>query len=222
MCRVAVTVACIALAFAGRWVSAAEPSTYRVGAAVEVITPKLAADAPPIWLAGYGPGRQAEKIHDDIYARAIVIHDGKFGIAIVALDLVGFFNDEVVRIRKQVADLKLDPPIDYILVSSTHTHAGPDTVGIWGPIGRTGIIPGHLKMIREKAVEAIRKAHESAKTAKLRIAQFDANETVQLIGDSRLPKVIDSRVTVIQAKEAGGKAIATWVNMPCHPEVLGS
>ncbi len=45
-------------------------STYKVGAASVAITPKVAPDAPPVWLAGYGMGRQAETVHDDIYARA--------------------------------------------------------------------------------------------------------------------------------------------------------
>ncbi len=204
------------------WVSPVALAGYKVGAAVRVITPKVAPDAPPVWLAGYGPNRQAEKKHDDIYARALYIHDGKFGVAIVALDLVGFFNDQVKQIRKQVADLGLDPSVNYILVSSTHTHAGPDTVGIWGPLGRTGVIPGHIGTIRKAVVEAIKEAHDTARDATVKIATFDANKTVTLIGDSRLPKVLDSKVTVVQAKDAAGKTIVTWVNMPCHPEVLGS
>ena len=195
---------------------------YRVGAAVEVITPKVAQDAPPVWLAGYGPGRQADVVHDDIYARAMVISDGKQSLAIVACDLIGLFREDVLRIRKDVDELQLKPPIDYVLVSSTHTHAGPDTVGLWGPVGRTGVSAEHLKQVRTACVKAVREAHATMRPATVRIAHADANEKVQLIGDSRQPIVIDSQLTILQAKDEAGKTIVTWVNMPCHPEVLGS
>ncbi|HOW69497.1 MAG TPA: neutral/alkaline non-lysosomal ceramidase N-terminal domain-containing protein [Phycisphaerae bacterium] len=195
---------------------------YRMGAASEVITPKVAPDAPPVWLAGYGPGRQAEAVHDDIYARATVISDGKYTVAIVACDLIGLFREDVLRIRKDVDQLQLKPPIDYVLVSSTHTHAGPDTVGLWGPIGRTGVNAEHLKQVRAACVEVTRHAHAAMRPATLRIAHADVNEMAQLIGDSRQPIVIDSQLTVVQAKDETGRVIVTWVNMPCHPEVLGS
>lgn len=217
-----VVLGCIGFVLAASTVEAAGGKTYRVGAASVSITPKVAPDAPPVWLAGYGMGRRAQKIHDDIYARAMVIHDGKFGLAVVACDLVGLFYDQVEMIRAEVDKLGLTPKIDYVLVSSTHTHAGPDTVGMWGPIGRTGLIPGHMQKVRSACVEAIRKAHAKSKRATLWIAQTDANGPAKLIGDSRKPIAIDSTMTVIQARTRSGKAVVTFVNVPCHPEVLGS
>lgn len=195
---------------------------YRIGAASQVITPKVAPDAPPVWLAGYGPGRQAEIVHDDIYARAMVVSDGQYSAALVACDLIGLFREDVLRIRKDVGQLQLKPPIDYVLVSSTHTHAGPDTLGLWGPVGRTGVNPDYLKQIRAACVRTIQDAHAAMRPATLHIAHADANEKTPLIGDSRQPIVIDSQLTVVQARDEAGNVVLTWVNMPCHPEVLGS
>lgn len=213
---------CVVIVLLALAVSAAEPKTYRVGAASVVITPKVAEDAPPIWLAGYGIGRRATTVHDDIYARTIIIHDGTFGLAVVTCDLVGLFYGEVLQIREQVDALGLTPKLDYIVVASTHTHAGPDTIGVWGPLGRTGLTPGYLAKVRSACVESVRKAHAGLKRATLRIATADANERVGLIDDSRKPRVIDSKVTVIQATDTSGKVIVTFVNVPNHPEVLGS
>lgn len=203
-------------------VAANDVGFYQIGSASVVITPKVAHDAPPVWLAGYGQGRQAEGVHDDIYARATFIHDGQFGLAIVACDLIGLFHDEVAKVRKELGRLQLSPSIDYVLVSSTHTHAGPDTLGLWGPVGRTGITPGYLDEVRTACVDAVRRAHRNARRGTLRIGTADVNRLAELIGDSRLPKVIDSQLTVIQATNDGGEMIVTLVNMPCHPEVLGS
>lgn len=202
--------------------AAKDTGFYQIGAASVVLTPQVGDEAPPVWLAGYGQGRQAEAVHDDIYARAIFIHDGQFGLTIVACDLVGLFHDEVATIRKELGRLQLSPSIDYVLVSSTHTHAGPDTLGLWGPVGRTGITPGYLDKVRTACVDAVRQAHRDARRGTLRIGTADVNRPAELIGDSRLPKVIDSQLTVIQATNDSGETIVTLVNMPCHPEVLGS
>jgi hypothetical protein len=185
-----------------------------MGAASVVITPKVADEVPAVWLAGYGQGRQAEIVHDDIYARAVFIHDGQFGLAIVACDLIGLFHDEVAKVRAELDRLQLSPSVDYVLISSTHTHAGPDTLGLWGPVGRTGVMPGYLQRVRTACVDAVRQAHRDTRRGTLRIGTADVNRQVELIGDSRLPKVIDSQLTVIQAKSDKGESIFTLVNMP--------
>jgi hypothetical protein len=84
----------------------------------------------PVFLAGFGNNRQATGYNDRLWARGMVV-DGRGGrVAIVALDLVGYFNQEIQTIRALV-----DPAseIDYMVVHSTHQHEGPDTMGIWGP-----------------------------------------------------------------------------------------
>ncbi len=223
MRRTLATIVMLSLIAAATPVLAARPSTYTVGAAAIDITPEVSPDAPPVWLAGYGMGRQAEKAHDPIFARAMVVSDGQFGVAIVALDLVGFFYDQVEQIRAEIAKLDLKPKIDYVLISSTHTHASTDTVGIWGPYVKTGIQPGYLERVRKACIDAVSHACKSAKKAKLVIAQIDVNSFGHFIGDSRTPKVLDTTMTVIQARPLrGNRALATLVNIPCHPEVLGS
>lgn len=211
-----------ALASSAAAASAGDARAYRIGAASVTMTPKVSKDSPPVWLAGYGQGRRAEVVHDDVGARAVFIHDGRFGLAVVSCDLIGLFRDEVMQVRREIAGLQLKPPIDYVLVSSTHTHAGPDTLGLWGSTGRTGITPGYLQQVRAACVEAIRQAHGQARPGSLRIATADVNKYAELIGDSRQPGVIDSQMTVVQAASDAGKVIVTLVNVPCHPEVLGS
>src|SRR5579859_6466490 len=64
------------------------------------ITPKLG--DKPVYLAGFGHNRKAESIADPIIARAAVLADGKRKIALVAVDVVGFFNTNVMRVRAQL------------------------------------------------------------------------------------------------------------------------
>ena len=65
-----------------------------------------------------------------IWARVVAIDDGSHRIAIVSLDMIGLFYDDVVRIRNYIAQ---NINVDYVLIASTHTHNGPDLLGAWSP-----------------------------------------------------------------------------------------
>ena len=102
----------------------------RVGFARVNINPDLSNPAEPVYLAGFSQNRIATAIHDDLRAVACVIDDGKTRLALVSLDAIGFFHDDVIAVRRQLAaELKLD----YVMVCSTHNHSTPDLMGLWGP-----------------------------------------------------------------------------------------
>ena len=52
------------------------PRRLEVGFAAVDITPDVRADTP-VWLAGYYPGRAATGVHDPLYARCVVLRDGR-------------------------------------------------------------------------------------------------------------------------------------------------
>ena len=103
----------------------AEPD-LQVGFGERDITPKVG-DKAKVYLAGFGKDRKATGVHDPLMARAVVLRHGKTKIAVASVDLVGFFLPNVENVRK-----KLDG-FSYVLVTSTHNHEGPDTLGLWGP-----------------------------------------------------------------------------------------
>ena len=94
----------------------------------------------PAWMAGFGNGRPATGVRgegvglvgegDGLWARAIVLRQGNTTVAIVAMDLVGWFNGDVLAARELLAEQGLD--VDHLIVHSTHTHEGPDSMGMWG------------------------------------------------------------------------------------------
>jgi hypothetical protein len=57
-----------------------------------------------LWLAGFHNRRPANGVHDSIWARTVVIDDGTSRIALVSLDAIGFFHDQVVEARKRTAE----------------------------------------------------------------------------------------------------------------------
>ena len=57
----------------------------------------------------------------------------KSTLVLVALDLIGFFRPDVYEVIR----VKVNRPDVQIVIASTHTHHGPDTMGLWGPDQKT-------------------------------------------------------------------------------------
>lgn len=141
--------------------------------------------AKPVYMAGFGHDRRATGIHDDLWARAVAVSDGRQKLAIVSVDLIGVFHEDVVKAREL---LRQRVPGAVLVVSSTHNHEGPDTMGLWGS-GRfsSGVDPRYLERVRRAIVEAGAEALSRLKPARLVLAK---TRTPGLIEDGRLPRVI--------------------------------
>jgi len=179
-----------------------------------------------MWMAGFGPTTPAFDVHDDLWARAVVLENGDVSIALVSVDAVGVFRDDVQRIRDRIAKRNQGVP-DYVLVSATHTHEGVDTMGQWGPIKsllpERGVDDAWFKdVFIEGVARAVSDAMLSARPAKVRSAQAKLGEkTRQVIGDTRDPFVSDDTVTVLEFSETkSGDVIGTLVSWGNHPETL--
>jgi len=169
----------------------------------------------PVWLAGFHTGRPATDVHDDLWARAMVLGDGVHRVAIVVLDAIGLFHDSVVDVRQRIP---AGARIDYVIVASTHTHQAPDLMGLWGPgTGRTGVDPAYLERVVETAARAVAAAARAARPATLRIARIH-DGPAELVEDSRRPHVLDPDVRVIQGLDADGRTLGTFVEWANHPE----
>ena len=187
---------------------AAEPQ-LAVGFAEADISPTLG--EKPVYMAGFGTNRTATKIHDPIMARAVVLSDGTKTLALVSVDLVGFFLPNVETIRKELKG------IDHLIVSSTHNHEGPDTVGLWGSSPfKSGVDAEYLKSIEVAIAKIVGFADKAKVAAKAKIGSANAPE---LINDNRLPVVKHDELVAIRF-EADGKPVGILVQWNCHPETL--
>ncbi len=195
------------------WGAAARPADLEAGFAEADITPEVGG-AHPVYMAGFGQNRVAAKVHDPLFARAVVLkHDGR-KVALASVDLVGFFNPNVLRVREAL------PGFTYVLVSSTHNHEGPDTLGLWGPNPfQSGVDKAYLKRVEEKIVQAVKAADAAAKPASAVLGTARAPE---LLHDAREPYVKHDELTAVLFRDAGGKPAGLVVQWNCHPETLGS
>ena len=191
------------------------PARLEVGFAEADITPKIDPKGKPVYVAGFGHNRKATGVHDPLMARAVVFAHQKERIAIVSVDLVGFFHANVERVRKHL------PGFSYVLVSSTHSHEGPDSLGLWGAsFLQSGVDPVYIAFVEKQIVKAVNDADANRKAVSAHIGSVKAPE---LLRDNRLPIVKHDELVVLHFTEAkGGKNAGLVVQWNCHPETLGS
>ncbi|VTR95786.1 Uncharacterized protein OS=Pirellula staleyi (strain ATCC 27377 / DSM 6068 / ICPB 4128) GN=Psta_1770 PE=4 SV=1: Ceramidase_alk [Gemmata massiliana] len=186
---------------------------FSVGFGEVDVTPEVG--KRPVYIAGFGQNRKATKVHDPITARAVVMGDGDEKIAFVSVDVIGLFLPSVERIREKVTGFK------YVLVSATHNHEGPDTLGLWGPTPiQTGIDADYQKKLETGCADAIRAADKARTPATVRIGKVSDPD---LLLDNRKPVVKHDELVVLQFREPKtNKPLGMLVQWNCHPESLDS
>jgi hypothetical protein len=184
-----------------------------IGFAEQDVSPKLDGKRP-VYLAGFGQNRKATKINDPIMSRAVVLSDAKTKIALVSVDVVGLFNDVAMEVRKQLKGY------DYICVSSTHNHEGPDTMGLWGSSPfNSGIDPDYMTFLHKEIARTIEAADKVRQPATAKIGTIKAPE---LLTDNRKPYVKADELVALQFFGKENKPIGILVQWNCHPETLDS
>ena len=172
------------------------------------------------WIAGFDAFRAANGVHDDVWSRVAVFDDGNTRMALVAIDAIGLMNDEIIDIRKA---LPKEAGIDYMLVASTHTHESYDLMGIWGrPPYESGINDEMMAYVKSQTIKAVMQAVKGLRPAKLAYAQ-NLTDADAFVKDTRLPKVTDSGLRMIQAIDAeNNSTLGVVINWANHPETLWS
>jgi hypothetical protein len=189
--------------------------SFVVGAAQKNINP----DHDSLYLAGGKPNRPFIDVHDSLYVKAVFIENKTNHIVLLSFDCIGLMYPSLLEIREEVK--KQIPTINpaTIVMGSTHTHAGPDVVGIWGKdFAHTGINSAHMKKIVTAAVDAIRNAYQNKKACRMEYAKGSFGEDwVKNISE---PDEIDRDVWAIRFKTSSNQSIATLTNFACHPTIM--
>jgi hypothetical protein len=185
-----------------------------IGYAQQVITPAL---DRPVFLAGFGQNRRAETVHDDLYARSLALRDGTQTLVLCALDMIGFLRSDALEVARRV---NKQAPGTQVIITSTHTHHGPDTIGFWGPDDKTcGVDRKYLAILIDVTTMAILSSLEKIKPARIK---YTSVQVPGLAKNARNPEILDNELTLAQFSHSdSGHALVTLLIFPCHPEVLG-
>ncbi len=194
----------------------AAPVIFEVGAAEARINPSGA-----VYLAGYQHGRKSTGVHDDLYAKAVVVCDKENAIAIVSVDCIGLPYPLVQRIRDLVETQipREHFNADRIVISSTHTHAAPDVIGLWGESpAHSGTDSAYIEHLVQTTAAVIVTAWKKRTTATAKYAVTSFGEGwVENVSEKN---ELDREVSILQFVNRRGKNIASLINFACHPTIL--
>ena len=143
---------------------------FRAGAIALDVSPKEF----PVLVNGGMISRSANGVTDPIYAKALVLADGKTEIAIVVVDSC-MMPRSMLDEAKALATKRTGIPRERILISATHTHSAPSTLGCLG----TKADPRYTPYLKGRIAEAIAVAQKKAQPAqfgwnKVNAAEFTA------------------------------------------------
>jgi hypothetical protein len=173
------------------------------------------------WIAGYGVDKSITGVLDYQMAKALWLDDnsGRGGIIIAAVDCIGLPRADVEKIRGMLKDFKEETGCRSINIISTHSHAGVDTLGLWGPIGISGRSPEFMQAVHEGVVSAVLQAYNSRKDGRL---FYGTSTSDDIQRDSRPPQVFDQTLHCLRFQPYGGGSGIRVINYAAHPEALGS
>jgi hypothetical protein len=186
-------------------------ATLLAGVAVSDITPPLGTA-----MAGFA-ARTAPctGVHDLLTARAVALDDGQGCSIVIAADLVALTVPQCDGIRRGVAE-QTGVGVESVLVSVTHTHAGPhvSTDGLGA-----GADLDYVTRIEQDLVSTAVRAWATRHPA--RIGHAFAEDRTIAHNRRHAGGVIDPTVTVIRVDDEGGAPLAVLFSYSCHPVVLG-
>jgi hypothetical protein len=172
----------------------------------------------PVWIAGFGNKRAANGVHDDLWARTMVIDDGKTRIAIVSLDVIGFMNNHVNDVRTMIP---AETGITYLIITSTHTHEAPDLLGLWGnSYLKSGVDRKYLEFVKKQIIKSVEVATNNISPVRLEVSE-DLTGAIPLVRDSRKPEVLDPGLRIIRViSKDKGITTGSLISWGDHPETL--
>lgn len=168
----------------------------------------------PLYIAGYRNGVEISGVLDICQARAAWLEAGGEGVLLIGVDCVALDSGTVETIRRRLADV---PNCSAIHVYATHTHAGIDTLGLWGPVGINGKNEDYMEALLCAAEEAAREAAGGRKAGTLSFSQAAAGD---LCHDSRRPLVFDENIYQLSFAAADGSSGLRMLLFGAHAESL--
>jgi neutral ceramidase len=203
----------------------------RAGASRVCITPPVGT-----WQGGYGTRtRPAEAIHDNLFARAVVLQeDGDSPpIAVVSVDVVGLLPHIVDAARQRTEELT-GIPAEHVILCASHTHGGP----ILRPFLHRPVIapdPEYLAILPKYLAGAVAAAARDLRPVTVRLGhaegtlginrRFPTPEGITMSPNPDGPvdrDLLALRLDLVDhAEGAGAPPLAVLFRYACHATCLG-
>lgn len=153
----------------------------------------------PLYIAGYNNGYKTMGVIDTPCANAVWMDTGVGGVLLIGIDCVGCSSGTVSEIREALSSFCRETNCVSVNVYSTHTHAGIDTLGLWGPVAVDGKNSDYMKNLVDASARAAKMAYADRSEGSL---YYGSADTGDLLRDSREPAVYDPMIYQIRFDSA--------------------
>lgn len=203
--------------------SDSEPAkNFTFGFSKSVIMPegKIPDKKNPYYVAGYRINNPAAGVLDNLMAKALWIDDnsGRGGIVLVSVDCVGLFGADITEIRKRLEHFCVVTGCRSVNICSTHTHAGIDTMGLWGPLPKTGRNKDFIEVVYNGVIAAVEQAYKNRCKGQIYLGYGKADKGAQKA--PRPPHVVSDVITRLRFVPENGTKEIYMINFASHPESL--
>lgn len=144
----------------GKCTGAEDTKVFQAGASKVLIETPL---GMPI--VGGWNSPPAEKVHDQLHVRCIVLDDGKTRIAFAICDSVGIPR-EVFDAARKLVDAKALLPSANVLMSATHTHSAVSARETRF-VGGDAVLNTYQQLVARRITEAVERAVENLQPARI-------------------------------------------------------
>ena len=191
--------------------------TWSIGYAERNLVPKDIG-TKTYYMAGYSNNKPIKGVHDPIWVRCISLDAGAGQkIVLASLDVVGFPYSRVLSVRQRLEDWSKENNVT-VQVFSTHSHASIDTMGMWGPLGKSGCDKTWMESLENSIIEAAMEALAHAVPGQLSFGQIMAPG---MVVDKSPPQVPNEQISVFRFQPENENIKPVWLmHFSCHPEAL--
>jgi hypothetical protein len=134
--------------------------TFQAGAALSNITPPL--DEPVV---GGWSSPPAKHVHDELYAKCLVLDDGKTRLVFVVCDNLGI-SCEVYDKAKRIIQQKTGIPPENMMMSATHTHSSVSARGA-NRLRQNKQLSDYQQFLVSRISDGVRRAVNNLKPARI-------------------------------------------------------
>jgi len=209
---------------------------WRVGTAIADITPPL--EAGILMSSGRGAWAPFEGVRAPLHARVLLIQSGPRRVGLVSLDLLGLAGDAVGGMpafkERIVAAAKGLIDADSVVLVSTHTHSGPESLAL-SELYKTQPFQDWVQRLAERIGAALAEAGQAMRPARLAVGTGRApglseNRRIRtsrgiIVARAVRPTEtvqgpegpVDDRVRVLAFLNENDRPLAALVNATAHP-----
>ena len=177
-------------------------------------------------MRGFASSQVSTGVHDDLHARSLVVEDASGSTAVLmTVSLCGMSEDYSKRIREGITE-KTGIPGNNIVISCTHTHAGPNVGSSHDTYNKEQVDQSvaslvYRRFLVDQCIASAVEAWENRISGRIGIASTQVLE----LGRNRRRLLYgglhpDPEVAVIKVEDAKGNLLGVAFNYGCHPSAL--